>query len=205
MDASPSQGLPRQESGPPVWRRLFHLSVGSIAPLVGIFVPQVPMVVGLGIMAGAGLALDLARFRVPSLNRTYLRLLAPLLKREEDRRITGATFMLIAAALAFLFFETHQAVACMLFLSLGDPVAALVGRRMPGPRLFGKSPGGTLAFIAVSALVVAVLVGAGVSDYHWGLVAGGVVAGLVELAPLKLDDNLTIPLLSGAFMRLVGA
>jgi dolichol kinase len=27
----------------------------------------------------------------------------------------------------------------------------------------------------------------------------------VELAPLRVDDNLTIPLISGAFMHLAGA
>lgn len=163
------------------------------------------MVVALGVMASAALALDVTRFRVPRLNRTYLRLLAPLLKRGEDRQVTGATYMLIAAFLVFLLLERHQAVACLLFLSLGDPVAALVGRRMPGPRIFGKSPGGTLAFVAVAAAVAGVLVGSGVADWHWGLLVGGVIAALVELMPLKLDDNLTIPIISGAFMYLMGA
>ncbi len=112
--------------------------------------------------------------------------------------------MLIAAFIAFLFFGQTVAVAALLFLSLGDPAAAVVGRRMSGPRFLGKSPGGTAAFVVVSLLVVVVLVGSGAVQYHWGLLAGAVIAGLVELTPIPLDDNLTIPLLSGAAMHFLG-
>ena len=78
----------------------------------------------------------------------------------------------------------------MFFLSLGDPAAAIVGRRMPGPRLLGKSPGGTAAFAAV---------GAAVAGARWwaseplsitgALWAGAVIAALVELAGIPPDDN----------------
>jgi dolichol kinase len=88
-----------------------------------------------------------------------------------------------------LFFDKSVAVSAMLFLSLGDPVAALVGRRMPGPRLFGKLPGGTAAFVGLSLLVVTALVRSGAFQYHWGLLVGAwessmvkVVGGLDHLA-----------------------
>ena len=176
---------------PPVWRRLFHLTAGSSIPVAGIFVPDLLMVLALAALAAGGLGLDLARFRVEGLNRIFLRWLAPLLKSDEGRRITGATYMAIAALVVFLVFDRPVAVAALLFMSLGDPAAALVGRRMPGLRIFGKSPVGTAAFIAVSWAVVGLLVGSGVVDYHWGLMAGAVAAGLAELAPLPVDDNIT--------------
>ena len=47
-------------------------------------------------------------------------------------------------------------------------------------------------------MVIAVLASTGVLEFQWVLVAAAVVAGLVELAPLPLDDNLTVPLVSGA-------
>ena len=138
-------------------------------------------------------------------NQVVFRLCAPLLKAGGDRRITGASYMVIAGLIAFLLSGTAVAVSAMLFLALGDPAAALVGRRMPGPRLFGKSPVGTAAFLAVSLLVVAVLVGSGRFPYHWALLVGGAVAALVELAPVPPDDNLTIPLAAGGAMHLLGA
>ncbi len=173
--------------------------------MAGIFAPEDGMVIALAVLAAGGLSLDLLRFRISWLNQVFLRWLAPLLKPEEGHRITGATYMLIAALIAFYFFGTTIAVAAMMFLALGDPAAALVGQRTPGPRIWGKSPGGTAAFVAVALLVVAVLGGTGAVDYHWGLLAGAAVAGLVELAPLRLDDNLTVPLLAGAAMHFLGA
>lgn len=195
----------RSDATPPIWRRLFHLTFGSIVPVVGIFSSWSFLVVVAGVLALAGLGLDLARFRSVTLNRLFLHWMAPLLKIGEDYRITGATYMMVAGFFAFLLFDQAVAVTALLFLSIGDPVAALVGRRMIGPRIFGKSPLGTLAFIGVSFLVVTILVSSSVIQYHWGLLAGAVVAGLVELAPMPLDDNLTIPLLSGAVMHLLVA
>ena len=162
------------------------------------------MVIALAALTAAGFVLDLARFRLGWLNRLFLRWLAPLLKAEESRRVTGATYMALAALLVFVFFDRTVAVAALLFLSLGDPAAALVGMRMPGPRLFGKSLGGTTAFIAASWCVVGILLATGVVEYHWGLMAGAVVAALVELAPVPLDDNLTVPIAAGLAMHLFG-
>lgn len=189
---------------PPVWRRLFHVTAGSTIPVAGIFVPDLLMVLALAALAAGGLGLDQVRFRADRLNRIFLRWLAPLLKADEGSRVTGATYMAIAALVVFLVFDRPLAVAALLFLSLGDPAAALVGRRMPGPRIFGKSPVGTAAFIAVSWVVVGVLVGSGVVDYHWGLMAGAVVAGLTELAALPVDDNLTVPIAAGTAMYFFG-
>ena len=199
-----SQTQPADGRPPPVWRRLFHLSFGSSIPIAGIFAPEYSMVAALGVVSAGGLGLDLLRFRLSWLNWQFLRWLAPLLKREEDRRITGATYMVIAALFVFLLFGSSVAVPALLFLSLGDPTAAVVGRRAPGPRIRGKSPWGTSAFIAVALLVTAVLAGAGVVDYHWGLLVGAVMAGLVELVSVPPDDNLAVPLAAGAAMYFLG-
>ena len=193
------------DSGPPpVWRRLFHLTAGTSVPIAGIFAPETGMIMALAVLSGGALVLDLARFRLRWLNRQFLRMLAPLLKHDEGHRITGATYLVTGGLLAFLLFGADVAVAVLLFLSLGDPVAALVGRRMPGPRLRGKSPGGTAAFVVVAMAVVAVLWGSGAVDYHWGMWVGALVAGLVELASIPPDDNAAIPLVAGATMYFLG-
>ena len=189
---------------PPVWRRWFHLIAGSSIPVAGIFASEWGMVAALAVISGGGLGLDLVRFRNQWLNRLFLRWFSRLLKSDEGRNLTGATYLVIGALFAFLLYGTEVAVPVLLFLSLGDPAAALVGRRMPGPRLFGKSPGGTLAFVALGLVTVGVLTGSGAIDYHWGLLVGALIAGLVELAPGYPDDNLTIPLVAGASMHFLG-
>lgn len=189
---------------PPVPRRVFHAAAGSTVPIAGIFLPESAMLAGLVFLSVGGIGIEIARFKFERLNRLLVRWFAPLLKADENRRITGATYMVVAGLIAFFLFDTAVAVAVLLFLSLGDPSAALVGRRMPGPRLFGKSPVGTAAFFVVSLAIVAVLVGSGSFPYHWGFLVGAAIAAVVELASLPPDDNLTIPLAAGAAMHLVG-
>ena len=190
---------------PKIWRRLFHVFAGSTIPIAGIFAPENALLVALAVLAAGGLALDLARFGIGPLNRVYLRWMAPLLKSDEESHVTGATYMLIAALAVFGLFGKDVGVPVMFFLSLGDPTAAIVGRRMPGPRLLGKSPGGTAAFAAVGVAVAGVLLAFGAIEYHWALWAGAVIAALVELAGIPPDDNLTIPVIAGTAMWAMGA
>ena len=193
-------GLHPIAAPPPVWRRLFHLGVGSSIPIVAIFSSGAVMVGLMAALAGMALVMEAARFRLPSLNQWLLRRLRPLLKQAEDHRVTGASYIAVSALVCFLAFDKPIAITALFFLSLGDPAAALVGSRMRGVRFFGKSPGGTLAFAAVSLAMVGVLSAVGVVPFHWGLLVGAVVAAIVELGPSVVDDNLTIPLISGAVM-----
>ncbi|MCE2464154.1 MAG: hypothetical protein J4F46_09680, partial [Dehalococcoidia bacterium] len=159
-------------------------------PLLGIFVGSSVMVVLLATASGLALLVELARLRLPFLNMILVARFKPLLKDTEDRRITGATYIAISALACFLVFDESVAVVALFFLALGDPLAALVGSRMGGFRIFGKSPLGTLAFVAAAISLAAILSAVNVVSFHWGLVVGAVVAALVELAPSPLDDNL---------------
>ena len=191
------------QAPPQVWRRLFHLIAGSSIPLAGIFAPDREFLAALAVLAVGAVVLDLSRFGVGPLNRVYMRCMAPLLKDEEVSRMTGATHMLVASCLVFWLFGKEVAVPVMFYLSLGDPVAAIVGRRMPGLRIKGKSPGGTVAFAITGSAVAAVLVLSGL----WAITrpgAGAGIAAIVELAGIPPDDNLTIPLIAGAAMWAMG-
>ena len=200
----PSASSEEPAAQPRIWRRLFHVFAGSTIPIAGIFAPESAFLIALAVLAAGGLLLDLARFGISPLNRLYMRWMAPLLKSDEESHITGASYMLIAALLVFWLYGKSVGVPVMFFLSLGDPAAAIVGRRMPGPRLLGKSPGGTAAFAVVGAAVAGALLGFGVIEFHWGLWAGAVIAALVELAGIPPDDNLTIPLIAGTAMWAMG-
>ena len=200
-------GVKRDLPGPqpPPWRRVFHIFVGSSIPLGGIFVTESTMIISLVVLASGALALDLIRFRLSWLNATFTRWLAPLLKQDEVAHITGATYMVIAAFFVFAIFGKDVAIPVMFFLSMGDPAAAIVGRDMPGPRLQGKSPLGTLAFIGVGCATLVVLLVAGGITHHWALWVGVSVAGLIELASIPPDDNLAVPIISGAVIFSLGA
>ena len=191
-------------SVPPWQRRLFHAVAGSILPIVALFVSEPLPAILAGALATVVLTLDLLRFNVGRINRLFMRRLRLLLKSNEDSRITGATYLLIGSCLAFVLFDPTVAIAALLFLSLGDPAAAIVGQSVGGPRFFGKSPVGTLAFILVASLVAAGLVLVGGTQVKIALFTGAVVAAIVEILPLPIDDNLTIPIAAGVVMQYSG-
>ena len=185
---------------PPIRRRVFHIIAGSSIPCLAILLSPGTMVVLMSVLAGSALVVEAARLKLPSLNKVLLVRFKALLKEGEGWNITGATYFALSALAAFVLFDESIAIAVLLFLSLGDPAAALVGSRAGGIRFYGKSPWGTLAFILVALGVAGLLSGTGVAPKHWALIAGAVAAGLMELVPVPVDDNLTIPLVSGGIM-----
>ena len=161
------------------------------------------MVILTAVLSGMAIVGEVARLRLPWLNQWAIRCLSPLLKTSERHAVTGATYLVLASFVAFLAFDKPVAIAALLFISLGDPVAALVGSRVPGPRLAGKSPIGSLAFVIVGLATASVLMAVDVPEHHWAIAVGASVAALVELTPLPIDDNLTVPLISGAAITLL--
>ena len=154
-------------------------------------------------LAGLAILFEITRLRFPDLNRQAIRWLSPLMKTSERQSITGATWLIIASLIAFLAFDKPVAIVALLYISLGDPAAALVGSRVPGPRIAGKSPLGTLAFLIVGLSAASILMAVDVLEHHWSVGVGAAIAALVELTPLRIDDNLTVPLISGAAMTLL--
>ena len=83
-------------------------------------------------------------------------------------------------------------------------MATAVGERFGRTKIVGgKSLEGTLAFFA-AAVMSGVLLSLTALPLPFGLLlAGAVVAAAVEVLPLPLNDNLTIPVISGGAMELI--
>ena len=190
---------------PPTGRRVFHLIAASSTALLSLVIPEPAYAALLAGGALLALALDEARRRAPRLNRPFLRIFGPILKPAEATEISGATWYLVAAFFAFYFYGPAVALPALLFVAVGDPTAALVGMRAPGPRWWGKSPVGTLAFIAAGLGIWAIVTALGFGGWSAAIIAGAVIAAAVELLPLPLDDNLTVPMVAGGMMTLINA
>lgn len=195
-----------QSSGPapiPVGRRVFHLIAASATTLLALVIPEHAYMLLIGSGALLGLVLDCSRPRLSALNRLFLGIFRPILKQSETTEITGATWFLVAAFFTFYFFGPPVAIPVLMFVAVGDPAAALVGARLPGPRIWGKSPAGSVAFIGFSLAAWAIIAGLGFGAWSWVIVIAALVAAIAELAPLPMDDNLSVPLISGAVMTLI--
>jgi glycerol-3-phosphate acyltransferase PlsY len=126
-----------------------------------------------------------------------------MLRGRERSRFTGACYIFIASFIAFLAFERDIAVLALSFLAVGDATAALVGRYLGRTKVLGKTLEGDLSCFASCLIIGAFFYQAGLSITVPAFAAGAAGATLMESVPLPVNDNLTIPLVSGLIMTLV--
>ena len=176
-------------------RKSIHLS-GLILPVIYFFLDKPTMLIFAGILAGIAIAIELVKWVFPSFGNFFFQIFAPLLRTHERKgAITGATYYLISAFLCIRFFPKTLAVVCIFFMVLGDLAAALVGKKWGRTKLIGaKSLEGSAACFVVCAAIALVKL-----DPIIGII-GALVATIVEMLPFPVDDNLTVPLVSGAVM-----
>jgi dolichol kinase len=185
-------------------RRLFHLVNGvSIATAYALLLTHAQVVRVFGAIACLVYIVDRVRIaypdvvarRAPWVNRLFLR-------AEEQVREAAMTPFAIAVLLTILTVPKPAALIAIYTLAIGDPLAAVVGIRFGRRRItHNRSLEGSLAFLAATVTVAALVL-------RWGTLAAppsiaaasagiGVVATLCELLPLRIDDNLTIPIAVG--------
>ena len=184
---------------PRIYRHAFHLLAGSSIPVAGLYAPASWMVWGLVGASAVALVAEAVRAVVPPFNDALMRTL-PLFKPAERSRVTGATFLILAAMVSFVWFDPEVAVLGLLFIAVGDPAAAIVGSRSKRGRLFDKSLAGSLAFAVAAGAAAALTALHPDVPLAWWVAVGVIVAALVELLPLPLDDNFTVPLAAAGAM-----
>ena len=151
---------------------------------------------------------DIARMYQPSVGRLYNKYFGWLLRARErdirDKRLNGATYVLLSACLCVLIFPKLIVITAFAILIVSDTVAALVGRKYGKHPFMKKSLEGTSAFFLSALIVVAVAPKAGhvPGEYLIGVVAA-LIGALVESMSIAIDDNLSIPLSVGTAMWLM--
>ncbi|MBI4287084.1 MAG: hypothetical protein HY671_01490 [Chloroflexi bacterium] len=184
-------------------RSVFHMFGVAVAPAVSLFVPSKVFLIGMAMVTGLFMAFESARFADRKVNRWFFRYCVRLLRGNEVSRLTGVTYVMVAILICFLVFERDIAIMAMAFLAVGDPLSGLIG---PWGRWWwkGKTVEGHLAF-----LIPSLAAGWALNSYLFGLppvipVVGAVVAVALHALPLPVNDNLSIPVASGAAMAAVG-
>jgi dolichol kinase len=119
-----------------------------------------------------------------------------VLREEEKSTFMGSTFFIFSTILTILLFPKTIAMVSLLILILSDTAAAIVGKGIGRIKIFGKTLEGSLAFFITSLLIIWIYPHL---DRSLGSLAA-LGATLIELLPIKVNDNLTIPLVAGAIM-----
>ncbi|MDP2270152.1 MAG: hypothetical protein Q8N23_10095 [Archangium sp.] len=186
-------------------RNVFHVMTAVSVVALLEFMNNPPLVLAIAaFFAAAAWSTELARRLSPRMNVLVMKVFNPVAHPHEVQRVNSATWYTTALLLLASTQSTLLCVTGVVVLGIGDPIAALVGRRFGRIKLLhGRSLEGTVAF-AISATVatfVAFLI------FHsslglamaLGLAAAASIAGaLAELFSLRVDDNFSIPLSAAA-------
>jgi dolichol kinase len=133
--------------------------------------------------------------RAPWVNRL-------LVRAEEQVRESAMIPYAIAVLLTILTVPKAAAIVAIYTLAIADPLAAVVGITWGRRRIAqNRSLEGSAAFFTATLVIVAVVLGKGTDGSPFAIGGAAVTIALVgalcELLPLRIDDNLTIPLVVG--------
>merc|ERR1719263_335105 len=133
-----------------------------------------------------------------------------ILREHEHTQLTGGCYFSLGCTIAIAMSPPSVAMSSILFLVLGDMSAAIIGVSFGGDALgkhrLGregkKSLEGSLAMFCM-CFVVGVTIFGGIKLREYPVFFGALAATLVELyEPFRLNDNLTIPIVSSMAMQL---
>ncbi|MBI5696700.1 MAG: hypothetical protein HZC51_13390 [Nitrospirae bacterium] len=185
-----------------IGRKIYHMSGGLIMVAAYAALGRTSGLAFLGGLFLVATAIDVARLKTPAFNEFMYAHFSRFIRESEKDRLTGTPWYVLGVLLAAALYDLPVAAYAVAFLACGDVAATTVGERWGTIKISGvKSLQGTLAFI-----VVASLVGFLISRVFYPVspavfLVGALVAAMVEILPLKLDDNLTVPVVSGAVMQ----
>ena len=185
-----------------IFRKLIHISSLAI-PLLYFFLikDKIIMATILIVITLLSLLIEYIRLSREGFVRVFFHkyLKSTLRSNELKGGLTGATWMLIGFTSSVIIFDFEVAVLALLFLSIGDAVAALAGQALPIGKIWGKSIFGSL-----SGFLSCVFIGLTISNsLSSQIIIFGAISGMfIELIPLKINDNFSIPIFSGFVMQI---
>ncbi len=184
-------------------RRLVHVANGvAIATAYAWLFTHEQVVHIFGVIACVAYILDRVRIHYPELVQKIPQVNAAFFRAEEQLKESAMIPYAIAVLLTILTFPKVIALIAIYTLAISDPLSALVGITWGRRHLVAdKTIEGSLAFLGAT-FVVAVVALSTMTEAPAGSIAGaalsiGLAGAILEMLPLRIDDNLTIPLLVG--------
>lgn len=188
-----------------ILRKTIHLSSAAIPVGAFLFSRPVFLLILTALLIFA-VVVEFMRHAFQPVRQFFNSVFGALLRQhevaEQGIHLSGATYVLLAAWITALVFPVVIMVQAMLFLSIGDTMAALIGRKYGKTRFLKKSLEGSLAFFLSSVVIVLVTpkMGYGITEYLIGFAVAGITAIVENITPEQIDDNLSISLISSTLL-----
>jgi len=182
-------------------RKLIHLFNLAIPfSYLYVFPEKWVFVKFLSILMVLFIIFDILRHKVAWVKSLFTLFINSMLRsHEQEGKLTGATWVMIGAVISIILFSKPVAIIALIFMSIGDTAAGLIGQRYGKHKIWNKSWEGFFG-----GLFVCIIVGMNYSLLPMTISLSGAVAAMVmEILPIPLDDNFKIPLGSGAIMMML--
>ncbi|MBT3583564.1 MAG: hypothetical protein HN509_01550 [Halobacteriovoraceae bacterium] len=190
-------------------RKVWHMGTG-IAGLTFYYqsgISALNMAIILVSLSLASIILEVSRLNIAGLNTLVVKFMGPFMRESELKSFSGFPFYALGSGLALFLFPEKLAVLAIIFLVFGDPISATFGvlygrdKILPNKSLQGTAAGFISCYLAT--LFYGLSFGAGGIALLFFAVLAGLLGAFSELISGKIDDNLTIPLISGAGLILL--
>jgi dolichol kinase len=171
--------------------------------------PQRMMATALLSVALIAFVIEFLRLRSLRINRLVVAIMGPFMRECERTRLSGFPFYALGVSLALFLFPERIAILAITFLVFADPISSLFGilygktKILPNKSLEGALAGfATCYTLALAYVLTDTDPGLAVAFFALG---AGFVGAVSELFSVWIDDNLSIPLISGAGLTLLNA
>lgn len=185
-------------------RKIFHCGMGVAMVLCyGLWMSKPIAVTTLLVAFVFFTGMEYARLKSEGLNNFAIKVMGPVMRSHEVTKISGTPFYVGSVLLSVIIFPKLIAILSILYLAFGDPISSIFGILWGdlGPRFGnGKSLIGTAAGMGICCVITFVTMI--LNDIPAGpasliALAGGLAGGGAEMIPLEIDDNFSIPIVSG--------
>lgn len=182
-------------------RKIWHMAGVFSMFLAYVYLPPAVSLTILAVAWCLFVPFDFLRQRYAALNEWAVHAFKPIMRQSEVKKLAGTTFLLSGVLIIDILFPRPVVALTLLFLAFADPIASYFGILYGKDKIFGhKSMQGFLAAFIVCALVTFVYLlyyGFMMDRIIVASLLAGFVGAFAELIPIgKLDDNLTLPLMS---------
>jgi len=182
-------------------RKSLHL-LTLLSPLLYNILPYNTSLIISASLVIIDLIAETIRLLYPSVNRLILKIFEGTYREKEKENVSTLIWTLSGTFLTiFLFSSENKNVVTLslLYLSLGDTVAALVGVKFGKIRLGsqGKSLEGSLAFFLIAFLCSLFFV-----KIEYAFISAFLGAA-IEFLPLPIDDNFVLPIFTAGLLSIL--
>jgi len=184
---------------PELKRKLFH-EIGLLIPIVYIFFDKKDdAIFVMSIVVLIFVFMEFLRLRYNFGNEFIPKVVGKTVRDYEKVELSAATYFIISSFFTVLLFEKYIAIAAISYNSIGDLFSAVIGKKYGKRKYMGgkKSLEGSLACF-ISCLIIGLLI-----FNPMVAIAGAIAATFAEGYLIKVNDNLSIPILSGVVLTLV--